>query len=117
MIKSKGSMSALERQNYIRDLISDKRHTSIAELARDLEVSENTVRRDLNAISPITSFYITPGKGGGIHAVDGWYSSRRYLSEKQEELLNRLNLILQGDDAETMEAILTAFSMQKHKEH
>lgn len=116
MIKSKGSMSALERQNYIRDLISDKRHTSVAELARNLNVSENTVRRDLDAISPITLFYTTPGKGGGIHAEDGWYSSSRYFTEGQEELLTRLSHTLQGDDAEMMKTILMAYSRPKHNE-
>ena len=110
MKQSKNPMPAAERQMLIRDYISDVRHTSIAAIAEQFNMSQNTVRRDLDVISPITSFYTTSGKGGGLHAIDGWYSSRRYFTEGQEELLNKLLPGLQPEDQEMMKSILQAFS-------
>ena len=90
MKRTKNPMPAAERQMLIRDFISDARHTSIVEIADRFSVSQSTVRRDLEVITPFTSFYTTPGKGGGLHAIDGWYASKRYFTPAQEELLQRL---------------------------
>lgn len=113
MKQSKNPMPASERQMLIRDFISDVRHTSIAEIARKFNISQNTVRRDLDAITSIASFYTTPGKGGGLHAIDGWYASKRYFTPAQEELLQRLMPGLQTEDEAIMKSILLAFSAPK----
>lgn len=98
-----------DRRLAIRDYISDKRETTIAELMREFGVSKSTIRRDLDAITETTSFEMVPGNGGGIRATDGWYSSHRYLSDKQERLLKDLMAGLQPEQKETMESILAAF--------
>ena len=110
-------ISTSERRLAIRDAISDRRFTTIKELMRDFGVGRETIKRDIAAISEITSFYTTPGKGGGIHAVDGWYASKRYLTAEQEDLLERLTDGLQTDsDKHLMETILSAFAMPKQKD-
>lgn len=114
--KTKNPMPAAERQMLIRDFISDVRHTSIAEIAEQFSVSQSTVRRDLEVITPFTSFYTTVGNGGGLHAIDGWYASKRYLSKGQEELLRRLLPGLQPEDKALMNGILQAFSQPKNNE-
>jgi len=98
-----------DRRLAIRDYISDKRITSIKEIAEAFDVSKSTVRRDLDAITATARFYMVPGNGGGIHAEEGWYSSVRYLTPKQEELLERLLPELQAGDADTLKGILAAF--------
>lgn len=98
-----------DRRLAIRDFISDKRETTIAEIAREFNISKSTVRRDLDAITPTTNFIMVPGNNGGIRAEAGWYSSSRQLTPKQEELLHRLLPGLQPGDKETMESILAAF--------
>lgn len=109
-------LSASERQLAIRDAISDRRHTSVSELARDFNVSTATIKRDLDALAEVISIYGTRGASGGIHAVDGWYSSRRYLNNSQEAFLRSIFDGLQTDeDKEMMESILTAFAMPRHK--
>lgn len=53
--KAKGGVRAMtqaERQMAIRDYISDKRETSIRELMTVFGVSRNTIRSDLDAITP-----------------------------------------------------------------
>lgn len=115
MKKTKNPMPAAERQMLIRDYISDVRHTSIAEIAEQFNVSQSTVRRDLEVITPFTSFYTTAGNGGGLCATDGWYASKRYLTQNQEKLLRRLLPGLQPGDKALMDGILQAFS-QPQKE-
>lgn len=79
-----------DRRLAIRDFISVKRHTSIKELREEFGVSKSTILRDLEAITETTSFYTTPGNGGGIHACDGWYASNKYLPESDEDFLKRI---------------------------
>ena len=107
-------MSTSERRLAIRDFISECRHTTVPELMEEFHVGYNTIIRDLDAIAEITAFYKTQGKGGGIHAVDGWYASRRYYSADQEAFLRKLGAGLQTDeDRKMMESILRAFAMPK----
>ena len=103
-----------DRRLAIRDYISAKRHTTVGELAAEFDVGYNTIIRDLDAITDSASFYMTPGNGGGIHAIDGWYASRRYLSAEQEALLTRLSSGLQADDLKVMQGILAAFGKPTH---
>lgn len=110
MKQTANPMPASERQLLIRDYISDVRQTSIADIAQRFHISKNTVRRDLDAITSTASFYTVPGKGGGIRAVDGWYSSQRYLNAEQNALLQKLLPGLQPEEQSTMQSILTAFS-------
>lgn len=103
-----------ERRLAIRDYISAKRHTTIGELASEFEVGYNTIVRDLDAITETTSFYMTKGTGGGIHACDGWYASNHYFSSEQEAFLKKLQSGLQTEaDQKMMESILMAFSMPR----
>ena len=106
-----------ERRLAIRDAISERRHTTVRELARDFGVCERTIFRDLEAISATTSFYYSRGTGGGVHATDGWYASKRYYTGEQEAFLRKLQEGLQTDsDKRMMESILNAFAMPRHKE-
>jgi predicted DNA-binding transcriptional regulator YafY len=49
------------------------RGATAAELARELEVSERTIYRDVAALSAAgVPLWTEPGRGGGIRLVDGW---------------------------------------------
>ena len=106
-------MTQAERQMAIRDYISDKRETSIRELMAEFGVSRNTIRSDLDAITPTTSFEMVPGHGGGIKALPGWSSGRRYLNHEQEALLKSILPGLQPEQQTVMESILAAFALPK----
>ena len=95
-----------DRRLAIRDYISERRHTTIAELIQEFHVSKSTVLRDLEALTENTSFYTTPGNGGGIHATEGWYASRRYLSATGLQTESEKKL---------MESILLAFAKPTHE--
>ena len=109
-------MSTSDRRLAIRDLLSERRYTTVPELMNEFHVSYSTVIRDLDAISEFTAFVKTPGNSGGIHAVDGWYASNRYYSAEQEAFLRKLGAGLQTDeDRKMMESILSAFAMPKQQ--
>ena len=106
-----------ERRLAIRDFISERRRTTVPEIMEEFHVGYNTVLRDLDAITEITSFYKVPGRGGGIHAVDGWYASSHYYTTDQEAFLRKLEAGLQTDkDRKMMEGILRAFAMPRHND-
>ena len=109
--------SATERRQLMAEYISDHRHVQIQELMNEFHISDRTARRDVELLAcsyPITS---TAGRyGAGIHAMDGWYISRRYFHDDQEALLRKLLPGLQPEDQKTMERILTAFAKPTIKE-
>ena len=66
-------------------LLMDRGTTTTAELAAKLEVSERTVRRDVDALSAAgVPVYMTRGKGGGVHLMDGYVLDRSVLSEREQ---------------------------------
>ena len=106
-----------DRRLAIRDVISERRHTTIGELAQEFGVCYMTIYRDLEALTATTSFYFSKGTGGGVHATEGWYASNRYYTKEQEAFLRKLQDGLQTDsDRQMMESILSAFAMPRHKD-
>ena len=104
-------MKKADRQRRLLEIISARRYEEISRLAEELNVSHDTISRDLNELTESASFYITCGKhGGGVYAVDGWYYSRTYLSTDQEALLRKLLAGLQPEEQKTMQSILNAFA-------
>ncbi|WP_219417784.1 helix-turn-helix transcriptional regulator [Pseudonocardia nigra] len=50
-----------------------RRSATAAELARELQVSERTIYRDVAALSAAgVPLFTEPGRGGGIRMIDGW---------------------------------------------
>ena len=47
--------------------------------------------------------------------MDGWYASKRYLTDEQDALLRKLAAGLQPEDQKTMESILAAFAKPQVK--
>lgn len=104
-------MTKTDRQRKLMEIISARRFETIPNLASELGVSRYTIMRDLNEITDISSIYTTCGKyGGGVHAVDGWYYSRTYYSQDQEDFLRSLLPGLQPEERKKLEDILLAFA-------
>lgn len=109
-------MTPSDRREEIRNFISNKRYTTVAELMDRFHVSKNTILHDLVVLTPTTGFYTISGRGGGIYADDGWYASKIYLTRDQASLLRRLLPELKTEeDRKTMESILYAFGLPADK--
>lgn len=108
--------NATERRQLILEFLSDRRQTTINELATEFDVSPRTIRYDIDILTCSAPIETVTGRyGGGIRVADGWYLSRRYLHDDQEALLRKLMDGLQPDEQQTMQRILTAFA-KPHKE-
>ncbi|WP_139650539.1 helix-turn-helix transcriptional regulator [Raoultibacter phocaeensis] len=69
-------------------LLMDRRCMTASELARELEVSSRTIRRDVEALSAAgVPVYMTRGKGGGIHLLDNYVLDKSLVSESEQEAI------------------------------
>lgn len=107
--------SALERRQEILEVLCERRHDSVENLANEFGVGERTIRRDIEYLSLSYPIYTTQGKGGGIHVSDGYKFGKKYLTDKQSELLEKLAKGLTGEDLATMQAILKTFTEPRRK--
>lgn len=108
--------SALERRQEILTVMNARRHDTMSNLAFEYGVSEKTVRRDIELLCIDYPIYTTQGNGGGVHVVDGCNAGRKCLTNKQEELLQKLLPDLSGEDADTMRGIIQTFAVPKKLE-
>lgn len=105
------NVSANERRQQILSLLCQRRKDTVGNLATELDVSERTIRRDIEALTLSYPIETICGRyGGGVKIAD-WYSqTRKRLSPKQTALLKRLSAGLQGEDLTEMEHILAQFA-------
>ena len=106
--------NVFERRKEILSVMNIRRHDTVLNLAFEFGVNEKTIRRDIEALSCDAPIYTTCGRhGGGVHMLDGCAAGRKYLSDKQEALLQQLLLTLDAEDAETMRGLLKSFAVPK----
>lgn len=109
-------MSANERRMQILEVLCDRRHESIDNLAFEFGVSRRTIRYDIEMLTCSYPIYTTQGNGGGVHVVDGYRFGRKYMTEEQTELLERLAAKLTGEDFQTMQEIIKNFKQPRRKD-
>ena len=95
--------------------LNDYRKATCPLLAEFFKVSINTIRVDIEMLTCEYPIISRKGKYGGISVPDEWRYDRRYLSDRQDDLLRKLCAELDGEEKETMESILAAFSKKTQK--
>lgn len=74
-------------------LLQTRGHFSAWQLAEELEVSERTIYRDINALSQAgIPVYATKGPGGGIYLVENYRTTLTGLTDEQLQALFMLNI-------------------------
>jgi len=107
---------AQERRQTILEQLSARRYATYSELSEQFGVSKVTIRNDIDILSSSAPIYTVAGNGGGIRVADGWYLSRTYLCDEDEEMLRRLLPGLQPEDQKRMQHILSVFAKPQVKE-
>ena len=107
--------SATERRQEILYYISDKRHVKTQEIADEFGICLRTAQRDIRLLQCSYPIFTETTAAGGVRAMDGWYASKRYLTENQEKALEDVLNGLQPD-MDMIQSILTAFAKPKVKE-
>ena len=101
-------MNTQERRERFLMILSARRKVTVRELMRELQVSRNTILRDIEYLTPFACFYTQTGATGGIFADDGWYYRPPVLTVAMQKALTD---ILEGraPDLDVIRCILKAF--------
>ena len=105
-------MRPSERREKILELLCIRRQDTVKHLAAEFQVSERTIKYDIEELTLTYPIDTIRGRyGGGVKVKDGYYVGRNYLKPPQKNLLLKLLSGLSGKDAETMSSILKDFSL------
>lgn len=106
-------MTANDRRKTILEVLSDRREENMQNLAFEFNVSERTIMRDIEMLTCSAPVYTVQGNTGGIRVADGWYVSRRYMSEDDENILRKMLPGLQTEQQDALRRVLSAFAKPK----
>lgn len=88
-----------------------KRHLTIGYLANKYNVSERTIRRDVDELTLVYPIETVCGRyGGGIKLSDWYQPTRSTLCPEQMALLKKLAPSLQGQDLVVLNSIISQFA-------
>lgn len=93
-------MGTAERRYEIWKILCRRRYETIRNLASEFGVSMRTVQRDIEALSRTEPIYTQCGKyGGGVYVVEGYSMDRMYMNESELDVLKKLYIAADGNDA------------------
>lgn len=105
------AVGAFERRLGIIEYLSRVRQSTYDDLTGEFDVSKSTVREDIQSlIDAHIPIEIIRGRYGGIRLRNNFYFNHAPMSAKQAELLGRVLLRLDGEDAETMQSIISTYA-------
>lgn len=115
-------MGTTERRNAILKALCRRRYETIPNLANEFEVSERTIRRDIEVLSYTEPIYTQTGRhAGGVYVVEGYHMDRMYMSEEEMGVLCKIrdaesslssSLLLPGEKV-TLERIIQSYTKPK----
>lgn len=79
-----------ERRERLIRILMLRGRAPIAELAKELEVCERTVMRDIDLLSTSKPIFSLPGKGGGVFLIDTYSIYPHALQKKEACLLEKI---------------------------
>lgn len=115
-------MGTTERRNAILKALCRRRYETVSNLAAEFEVSERTIRRDIEVLSYTEPIYTQTGRhAGGVYVVDGYHMDRMYMSDDEIAVLEKVKATANGNEApfllpgeaKTLERIIHNYSKPK----
>lgn len=105
--------STFERRMEIRAILLNQKMISRLELARRFSVSNDSINRDIIALSRYAPICSKMGRHGGIYILDEYNPKKAYLSRDEEYLLENLLQYLSGKEYMLLQNVLHKFAMPK----
>ena len=103
-------MVAYVRRQEILEVLCQRRHEIMNNLANEFNVCRKTIQNDILELSIYFPIYTKPGSCGGVFVSDGYYVGRRYLNSKQENFLRQIASSFKGEEADVIQSIITQFA-------
>ena len=119
-------MRATERRQALLEIICERRHEKMDNLAFELGVSRKTIIRDVLELSISYPIYTAAGRhDSGVFVEDDYYLGKQYLSDEQQQrvamaraLVKRPEIILLDEPMSNLDQNLrTGMSMLLTKLH
>ena len=88
-------MNSAERRNEILRRLCIRKHDTVANLAFEFQVSERTIRRDIEALSLEAPIYTQTGRyGGGVYILDDYKKTDDFKRHANKKLTDEQALTL-----------------------
>ncbi len=108
-------MDTAHRRLEIISILAAKGHTTMMELAWELEVSRRTIMNDVIALSFDYPVYTKPGEGGGVFITENYKPYTNTLTQTEQETLSRLYRRAEGKEKEILYRIIQKYGADKLK--
>ena len=109
-------MRATERRQALLELLCERRHETMENLAFEFGVSRYTIMRDVLELSISYSVYTVSGRHeSGVFVEDDYYLGKQYLSDEQQKLLETMLENCDENQKQTMLAIIKKFGRKDKK--
>lgn len=110
-------MTALERRQAILEVLCERRHDKVANLAFEFGVSTRTIKNDILELSLSYPVYTVTGRyHSGVYIADDYYPGKQYLTEEQLELIISLQSQVGDDQRRILESIVKKFGRSKKED-
>ena len=109
----KSEYSTFDRRMEILSILMNQRLVSCLELSRRFHISEDTISRDITALSRFAPIASKKGRYGGVYIIDEYRREKAYLSREQEKLIEKLIKKLSGKEKQLLQMVLYKFAMPK----
>ena len=110
-------MTALERRQAILEVLCERRHDKVANLAFEFGVSTRTIKNDILELSLSYPVYTMTGRyHSGVYIADDYYPGKQYLTEEQLELIISLQSQVGDDQRRILESIVKKFGKSKKED-
>lgn len=118
-------MGTAERRTEIIRILCRRRHETIANLAKEFNVSTRTVLRDIEILSITEPIYTQCGRyGGGVYIDNNYYMNRMFMTDEELLLLHKLlsfskekkQCDLKDDEVKLLETIISQYTRKNERE-
>ncbi len=113
--EGRDKVDTAHRRLEIISILAAKGHTTMRELAWELEVSRRTIMNDVIALSFDYPVYTKPGEGGGVFITENYKPYTNTLTLTEQKTLCGLYDKAEGKEKEILFRIIRKYGADKLK--